>query len=258
MKTNVSQKIKTGAFVIVGITILLAILFLIGRQRNLFSDSLHLFIDYKNVAGLQEGNYVRFGGINVGTVESIDIRNDTTIRVNIAIKRKLSKFIKSDSRANISSDGLMGDKLIQISPGSDSAKNIQENGSLIGVNPFNVERVIARVEKIGIKVENIVGNIDTLSGHLADIFGRINSGQGTFGKLLRSDRLSNQIEQTISSANKTVETIDKAAAGVKENMEAAKHNFLLRGYFRKKEKKRIQDSIKKARAAADSIKKREQ
>ncbi len=247
MKNNSSTKIKTGIFVIAGFAVLLLMVFLIGNQQNLFRSTFKLHVHYRSVVGLQEGSFVRFAGINVGTVELIDIQNDTTVRVDISLQKKVKPFIKADSRASISTDGLMGDKLIQISPGSSNAALIAENAELIAVNPFDMEKVMARVEKLGSRIENIVGNVDTLSGQLAGIFNKVNNGSGTLGKLLNSEKLSNDLEQTIMSAKKTVRTADKAAQGLNENMEAAKSNFLLKGFFKKKERKRIRDSVEKAK-----------
>jgi phospholipid/cholesterol/gamma-HCH transport system substrate-binding protein len=247
MKKNSSTKVKTGIFVIAGLAVLLLMIFLIGNQKNLFRSTFKLHVHYRTVVGLQEGSFVRFAGINVGVVELIDIKDDTTVRVDISIQKKVNPFIKTDSRASISTDGLMGDKLIQILPGSNNAPVIAENGELIAVNPFDMEKIMARVERLGGRIENIVGNIDTLSGNLSGIFSKVNNGGGTLGKLLNSEKLSNDLEQTIVSAKKTVRTADKAAQGLNENMEAAKHNFLLKGFFKKKERKRIRDSVEKAK-----------
>lgn len=248
MQSNTSLKIKTGIFVTAGLAVLLFIIIFIGNQKNLFRSTIKLHVNYRTVAGLQEGSFVRFAGINVGTVDLIDIINDTTVRVEISVQKKIKQFIKVDSKASIANDGLMGDKLVQILPGGETSSLIGNDGQLIAVNPFDMEKVMAKVEKVGSKIESIVSNIDTLSGNLAGIFGKVNNGQGTLGKLINSEKLSNDLEQTVASAKKTVKTANKAAEGLSENMEAAKSNFLLKGYFKKKEKKRIADSIAKAKA----------
>lgn len=247
MINNTPQKIKTGLFVLAGIIVFLGIVFFIGNQKNLFRSTIQLHINYKTVNGLQEGNFVRFAGINVGSVDVIDIINDTTVRVDISVQKRMKKFLKADSRASIATDGLMGDKLVQIAPGTEKAALIAENGELVAVNPIDMDKLMAKVEKVGMKVENIVNNIDTLSGNLAGIFGKVNNGKGSLGKLINNDKMSNELEKTITSANTTVKTINKAAGGLSENMQAAKHNILFRGYFKKKEKKRIQDSIDKTK-----------
>jgi len=241
MQIHTSQKIKTGIFVIAGVVILALLIYLIGNQKNLFRSTIQLHIKYRTVSGLQEGSFVRFAGINVGSVDIIEIENDTTVRVDISIRKKVQKFIKVDSHASIASDGLMGDKLIQINPGHDTSAMVQENGTLLGVAPFDME-------KVANKVENIVNNVDTLSGHLASIFGKVNNGHGTLGKLLNNEKLANDLQSTVNSAKSTVKTIDSAADKFKDNMDAAKHNFLLKGFFKKKEKQRVADSTKAAQS----------
>ena len=81
-----------------------------------------------------------------------------------------------------------------------------------------------------------------LPAALASVMGKINRGEGSFGRLINDDHLVKNLEGTLSTARETVGTVKKTATSVTDNMEAAKHSFLLRGYFRKKEKKRIQDS----------------
>jgi len=247
MASDSSIKIKTGIFVLAGIGVCLFLVFLIGSQQNLFSSTIKLHVNYKNVVGLREGAFVRFNGINAGVVDLIDIRDDTTVRVEISVQKDIHPYIKTDSRANISSDGLMGDKLIQILPGNQQSPQIKEGGELVAVNPMDMDKVMARVERVGMKVEAIIENVDTISGHLAGIFSKVNEGKGTLGKLVNSERLSNDIEQTITAAKKTAKTADAAAQGLKENMDAAKSNILLRGYFKKKERKRIKDSVERAK-----------
>ncbi len=247
MQKNSSTKIKTGIFVCAGVALLFLIIFLIGNQQNLFRRTFKLNINYRSVVGLQEGGFVRFAGIDVGTVQLINIINDTTVRVQISVQSKVKKFIKADSRASISTDGLMGDKLIQIMPGT-STQEIKDGGDLVAVNPYDMEKIMARVEKVGNRIESIVGNIDTLSSSLAGVFYKVNNGNGSLGKLLNSEKLSNDLQQTISSAKETVKNANSAAKGVDETMQAAQHNFLLRGYFKKKERKRIKDSTERAEA----------
>ena len=88
MKSTSSTKIKTGIFVIAGFAVLLLMIFIIGNQQNLFRSTFKLHVLYKSVAGLQEGSFVRFAGINVGTVDLIDIQNDTTVRLTFRFREK--------------------------------------------------------------------------------------------------------------------------------------------------------------------------
>jgi len=242
MKTNGGQKIKTGIFVLVAIGVLLLTIFMIGRQKSLFTNTFSVYANFKNVSGLQTGNFVRFAGINVGTVSDISISNDSTVRVDILLQTRVKPYIKADSRASIASDGLMGDKLLQIAAGSDTAKLLKAGGQVTGVEPMDMDKIMK-------KIELLADNAGTITGDLAGIVGKVNSGKGSLGKLLNSNDFERSIQSTVESTNKTVQNIGKAAGGVSENMEAAKHSFLFKGYFKKREKQRLADSTR----VADSL-----
>ena len=238
MKITSSQKVKTGIFILVALGVLAITIFLIGKQKNLFSKTFPVYAEFNNVSGLQVGNFVRFAGINVGTVNDIVIKNDTTVRVNMVLQNMVKPFIKADSKASIGSDGLMGDKLIQIGPGTDSAGALT-NGQIAGVNPMDMDKMM---NKLG----SIANDAQSLTENLSQILYKVNNGKGSLGMLLNSDQLANNLQTTVQQTNQTVNSINKAASGVSDNMDAAKHSIFFRGYFKKKEKKRIEDSIKNA------------
>lgn len=241
MKLLASQKMKTGALVLVGLILLVLAVFLIGNRKNLFDRTFNVQVKYTNVSGLQAGNFVRFTGINVGTVESIRILNDSTVNVTLALQESVQKFIKKDAYASIGSDGLMGDKIVIIEHGSPDAPVIKENEYIEGEDPVEMSSILARMG-------DVADNATILTGNLAEIVYKVNNGEGSLGRLINNDRLARNLEGTIASTQQTVESIQKGAEGFSDNMDAVKNNFLFRGYFRRKEKKRIQDSINAAKA----------
>ena len=161
----------------------------------------------------------------------------------------MKPFLKSDAVASISSDGLMGDKLVQIAPGSDSAELFTEGQGLKTVNPIEVDKIMA-------KVTQIADNAATVTEGLAQIVDKVNNGHGSIAMLLKNDTLARRLESTVASARETVGTIKTSAKKFNDNMDAAKHNFLLRGFFKKKEKQRIKDSVNNQKQE-DSTKKPE-
>jgi phospholipid/cholesterol/gamma-HCH transport system substrate-binding protein len=241
MKASPAARAKTGIFVVVGIFILLAGIYLIGKQKQLFSSSFSRYALFHTVSGLQVGNYVRFNGINVGIVDNISIVNDTTVRVDFSLEPRMKSFMKADAVASIGSDGLMGDKMIHISPGTDSAGALAPGQPLKTVNPIEMDKIIA-------KINAIADNAASVTLGLSGIVDKINNGHGSIGMLLKNDTLAKKLESTVSSARETVSSIKTSAKKFNDNMDAAKHNFLLRGYFRKKEKKRIKDSVSNVKA----------
>ena len=242
MQQITQQIIKVGIFATAILGLLLVGIFLIGRNKSLFQRTFVLYGTFKNVGGLQVGNNVRFVGIDVGTVESIDILSDTTARVALRIREKVKPFIKKGSVAGISTDGLMGDKLITISSGTENDTPVKDKDAIKTVDPMNYDRVLDRLS-------GVAENAEVITEQLAGIATQINQGKGSIGRLLYSDSLATSLEGTVTEAKKTVKSIRRGSDGFSENMEALKHNFLLRGYYKRKEKAAKKEAEEQKKAA---------
>lgn len=298
-------KIRLGLFVIGGIALFVFAIFIIGKQKNLFNPVFMLTSTFYNVSGLQVGNNIRFSGITVGTVDDIRIINDSTVRVDMMIQKDIRKFIKSDSKVAIGSEGLIGDRLLVISQGSTDAPVVKDGQQLVSKEPVETDAIMVTVQRTA-------GSVEIISKQLAEIMLKVNSGQGTLGRFIHDTIIAENLNQTILDLKKTSrelgETMDstqdnissimksfkvtagntevfskqlgetmvhinsgtgtvgiliqdttiaadlsqiminlkKSSRGLDENMEALKHNFLLRGYFNKKAKaalKMEKDSI---------------
>jgi phospholipid/cholesterol/gamma-HCH transport system substrate-binding protein len=242
MKTTTGQKIKIGVFVIAGLAVLVLAIFFIGNKKNLFTSTFNVNGMFKNVNGLQVGNNVRFAGINVGVVEDILIMTDSSVKVVLTLNSDVKKFIKKDAKISIGSDGLMGDKLVIITPGGGTS-NIPIKGGeqLTAVNPLDVDKMISKFTKIA-------DNAGDLVEGLAAIVNKVNSGKGSIGRLLNNDKMARNMENTVKQAQTTMANVHKTTGTLNEDLKAAQSNFLLKGFFNKKKKaaKAKQDSIKKA------------
>src|SRR5450432_4223096 len=222
MKPSGGLKWKLGLFIVVGLVFLVLGLFFIGKQKNLFVSVFQLKAVFSNVSGLKTGNNVRFGGIVVGTVEGIQLVTDTSVLVNMSIKTEVRKFIKQDASASIGSDGLVGDRVVLISPGTMNKEPVKDNEILISHAPVETEQILA-----GLKTS--ADNAALITQQLAEVAYKVNHGHGIIARLLGDSSMGNNL-------NATMVNLKKGSAGLNENMEAAKHNFLLRGYFKKKKK----------------------
>jgi phospholipid/cholesterol/gamma-HCH transport system substrate-binding protein len=249
MKTTSGQKIKIGVFAMAGLAVLVLAIFLIGNKKSLFSATFNVHGMFKNVNGLQVGNNVRFAGINVGVVEDIQIITDTAVKVTLTLNEGVRKFIKKDAKLSIGSDGLMGDKLVVIAPGGGTSNQpVNAGEQLAVVNPLDVDKIISKFTKIA-------DNAGDLVEGLASIVKKVNSGQGSIGRLLNNDKMARNMENTVKQAQTTMANVHKTTGTLNEDLKAAQSNFLLKGFFNKKKKaaKAKQDSIKKA-AKQDSTK----
>jgi len=142
----------------------------------------------------------------------------------------------------------MGDKLIVVAPGGiNSTQQVQNGDKLTTVPPVDVDKIIA-------KMTRVIDNVDEMTGDLSEIVAKVNNGKGSIGRLLNSDKLSKDLEGTVKQAQTTMKNVHQTSSTLNEDLTAAQHNFLLKGFFNKKKKKAKQDSIKKVQQQ-DSIKK---
>jgi phospholipid/cholesterol/gamma-HCH transport system substrate-binding protein len=231
METHSSKfKTRLGIFVAAGLALFMIGIFYIGRQKHMFNPVFTINSTFKNISGLQIGNNVRFSGINVGTVDNIRIINDTTVKVVIHVDKEIQQFIKTDCYVSIGSEGLIGDKLVNITQGSYNANELAEGQYLPSIEPVETDAIIASLKVTG-------ENAEIVSDQLANILYKINKGNGTLAKLIQDTTIAENIAQTIIN-------LKKSAKGLNENMDAAKHTFLFRGYFKNKNKKEKQKMIK--------------
>jgi len=117
MKTGTGNKIKLGIFVTSGVLIFIVAIYFLGQRQQLFNSTFRISSLFKDANGLAVGNNVRFDGINVGTVDKIQITSDTSVKVEMVIDESIRKFLKKGVKAIVGSEGLMGSKVVNISPG---------------------------------------------------------------------------------------------------------------------------------------------
>lgn len=240
MENHTSQfKVRLGIFILVGIGLFVLGIFIIGKQKNLFNPVFKLTANFRNVSGLQVGNNIRFSGISIGTVDNVAIINDSTVKVEMLIKKDVQRFIKTDTKASVGSEGIIGDKIVVLSQGNVSNKIVKEGQMIASSEPIETDAIMK-------SVKITADNAAVATAEIATLIHKINKGEGTLGRLIQDKTMAENIDKTIVN-------LKKSSKGLNENMEAAKSNFLLRGYFRKKEKKAAkakEEAEQKAKEAA--------
>lgn len=231
MEKETGSRVKLGIFVSIGIALLIVVIYFIGNRQHMFSKTLTISGVFKDLGGLQIGNNVRFTGINIGTIDDIEIITDSTVKVSMTVEKDVQKFIKADAVATIGSEGLMGNKVINLMAGSPDKPMIEDGGTVKTVTPVSLDDIMKNLEVTTKNAAFITDDISVLTG-------AIRNGDGAIGKILVDSNFAKTLDQTLVNAK-------NATGGFSENMEAAKHNFLLRGYYKKKE--REAEKLKKER-----------
>ena len=263
---------KLGMFVVIGLVLFVGTIYFVGKQKNLFGSTFELYSKFNSVNGLEVGNNVRLSGINIGTVEEIEFLTDTSVVIKLIIKEEVRKYIKKDAIASISSDGLMGDKVLIISSGKKSNIIVENNDNIASKQAIEMDDLMVSVKKsvdnagiitaelaqfsssmnngngalsrlvsdeqFGNSIKNMVSNLENSSTEFKRFTVNMNNGKGALSKLVSDEKMEKVIDSSLTN-------VKTATKGLNEVIEAAKHNFLLRGYFnkKKKEEEKKQDEI---------------
>jgi phospholipid/cholesterol/gamma-HCH transport system substrate-binding protein len=177
----------------------------------LFNPVFKITTHFYNVSGLQVGNNIRFSGINVGVVDNIVIINDSTVRVEMLIRKNVQEFIKADSEAGIGSSGIIGDRILIITQGSDNAPIVKVGQHIASKEPVETDAIMASLQSTAV-------NSEIITQQLAEIMMNVNTGQGTIGRLISDTMVAENINQTIENFKKSSEGLDETIEITKQNV----------------------------------------
>lgn len=314
---EVQQNVKLGMFVLAGLVLFFAAVFLVGSENNVFSKTFTTHAIFRNVEGLKEGDNVWLSGVKIGTVREVRIVKEGRVVVSLSLKNNQNKFIKKDATASIGSDGLVGSKIVVIKPGI-ARYAIEDTDTIGATNPPDTQEIVNIAKDVGDNTRDLTSNLKILSQRIADGQGlvgelmtdgkfskdlrssadhisrttaqtalasqelhamlyKLNHGEGLVNKLATDTTLSVVFDETLRNVKEvsrnsaemskgiqelikklnsdnsaigvlladstfadrlrvTLQNAESATARLDENMEALQHNFLFRGYFRKKDR----------------------
>ena len=196
MRNDKINNAKLGVFVIVAMALFITGIYYIGSRQNMFGSSFVLSAVFEDVNGLQPGNGVRYSGINVGSVKAIKILNETTIRVDMSIKKEVQSFIKQDAIAKIGTDGLVGNVIVEISAGNGN-KTVVSNGDTLKTIPkIKTDDLLQTLSSTG-------EYINATSQNLMKITSEIAGGNGTISTLLNDEMVAKELVASINNMNRT-------------------------------------------------------
>ncbi len=229
-----SRAARLGAFIVATLAILALGVFIIGGKQYLFSSTYQLKAQFDNVAGLDAGGDVRVGGVHSGTVRNIVLPHKTGEKVTVIMDlgRSTHEIIKQDSVATIETEGLLGNQFMAISFGSAASSEVRDGDMIASQPPLEMADLLAKTSAILDGSQQAIQNATRATANLDSISAKIDKGQGTAGALVNDKALYTNLEQTTGSMRDTMARAQVGVTDFQENMEAMKHNFLLRGFFK--------------------------
>ncbi len=192
MDTSNEKKIKVGLFIIAGFVMFVVAIFVLGGKDNLFTPTFNIKSEFESVAGLKTGSSVRLNGIVVGKVDGVDIETSQKVLVTMTLEKSIQKFVKKDSKVTIGSDGLVGNKVIDITPGTPGTPEVTDGEMLQSIKPVEVADIMNSLKESS-------DNASDVTKDLSEITAKVNNGQGTIGQLVNNDTLYRSIDTTFRS-----------------------------------------------------------
>jgi phospholipid/cholesterol/gamma-HCH transport system substrate-binding protein len=218
----VSKAFRVGVFLVATLGVLAVGIFLIGSREFLFRSTFVVRAEFPNVTGLAQGADVRVGGTRQGTVHHVELpkRPDGKVVVFLDLDRGTHDVVKKDSVAAIRSEGLLGDKYVEVSFGSNDAEKLSGGETIASETPVDMSDLMKTAGQV---LDSGKATMD----NLAAISSKVNQGEGTIGALINDKKMYQQASAATAQAA-------AGAAAFKDDMDAMKHNFLLRGFFKKR------------------------
>ncbi|MBL1215091.1 MAG: MCE family protein [Ignavibacteriae bacterium] len=175
---------RLGLFIFLGTVLIVLSIFLIGNRESLFVSSIYVKTYFTTVEGLKAGAPVRMSGYTIGSVRSISLANDTSGRVEVEmrIETDVRQFLRLDSEASVETEGLVGKKIVNITAGSPDLEIVAEGGIIKSKDPINITAIIR-------ETRDLMAYLNDITKDFSSIVAKINSGEGTIGKLVNDDEL---------------------------------------------------------------------
>lgn len=206
--------VMVGLFVSIGLMFLLGAVLVVGNLHETFKSKMMLVSLFDDVNGLEAGNNVWFSGVKVGTVSSLNFYGKAQVEVSIKVDMEVKKYIRKDAKVKISSDGLIGNKILVIYGGTEIASVVQEGDTLGVAKTFSSEDMINTLQENNENLLAITEDFKTISKKIA-------TGEGTIGKFLSNSELydklnaaSASLQQTATQANHLVGSLANFSAGL--------------------------------------------
>src|SRR5215469_4721531 len=208
------SQLKVGVIVLISTVILVALLFLMTSSSGLgiLTHKLTIYTYFENSAGLKSGAAVNLQGVTIGTVKTVTIDNSperklTPVKVTMKIDDKYATGLKKDSKASLSTVGLLGDTIVDLNSQFAVGMPLQDGDVLKTTETPSLQDVVKASQ----------GTIESLNVILAKmnvVVDNLQSGKGTFGQLISNPDLYNKANATVDELLKLEKNLNAGRGSI--------------------------------------------
>ena len=228
-----SREVKVGAFVFAGLAVAGLVIFLIGDERHAFESKERYYAVFEDVQGLSRGSPVRMGGVDIGFVGGVGYAGDpkdSRLHVSMDIVKEEARRIRVDSTATISNKGLLGDKMVVVSVGSQDKAPLPPESEIKSVPPTDFGAIADRLGAISEKADAVMTNLQHTTDTFADpgvrqdladavhslghILKTVDTSDGYVGRLLKDPAEANRLSESVRNLDQATAQLDHLLAGL--------------------------------------------
>jgi phospholipid/cholesterol/gamma-HCH transport system substrate-binding protein len=233
-----NRYVGLGIFVIAGTVLFALAIYLIGNQHSFFAKHVELYTEFKNLNGLTKGATVRVGGFDAGEVVDIRVPGSPSsgFRLKLQLNEQVRGLVRTDSIATIATEGVVGDKVLLIGPGSPNSpeavpfsklpsKDTSDISDLIQKSTTLVSDASGTLKVVADKLTTALDSVTTTVDNANDLVVGMKQGRGAIGMLLRDEKTATDIRQTLANVRDATSSLNHAA----EQADALISDFQSRG-----------------------------
>lgn len=208
MKDKTTKRtVIVGIFILLGVIIFAVGILTLGGQRKSFVSSIKVKAIFHDIGGLSKGDNVWYSGVKVGTIKSITFINHSEIEVLMNIETASREFIHKDVKAKLSSDGLVGNKIIALTGGTATVPAIEDGDIITVETAISTEEIMNTLQVNNKSLVEITGNLKAITG-------KIMKGEGSIGKLINDETIYNDLQGTMATLRKTAANTQMLTEGL--------------------------------------------
>ena len=210
MRTNKNTRaVIVGVFIFLGLADFVVTVLTIGGQRKTFAKSITITAMFDDINGLQKGNNIWFSGVKIGTVKKISISNTSLVAVEMSIDEDSKKYIHKNAKAKISSEGLIGNRIVVLSSGGGKFPPV-EDGDVVAIDKaISPDEIMATFQSNNKNLLDVTNDFKVISKNVLD-------GKGTVGKLMSDETLFTEFQATIAMLKKSAANAQQLSSDVEQ------------------------------------------
>lgn len=205
-----------GFFVTIGTLILVLVIFTLGGQRGTFMSTKLVHARFTDIGGLKKGDNVWLSGVKIGMIREIRIEGRQSVLVTLGVDAKVDSLIRKDSHVRISSDGIMGNRIVMIYGGS-PAEDLLSEDDVIDADVYADPQELFRT------LGNSSRDVADLASNLREISEEVLEGQGIFGRLVNDSVWAETLVQSSRGLHRTISRLESTATRTGRLMESLQH-----------------------------------